>query len=290
MDKTELARTRPTNAPARRGVRRRLGLAICGSLAVMLPAVAAADIIGHRAVYTLSLNRVVGDSNVADARGVFAVEWTDNCDGWAVEQSYSLHVAYHEQPDQLISSRYTTWEAKDGLSYTFDVVTTRSGRRAERVQGTAEIDPETHAGSAQYVEPRGLQIRLPEGSMFPAAHTEELLSRAGAGERLWPAIVFDGANVDQPLLINAAFGGPVEAAPVSEAQPAAAGQTDLTSVGGWRVRMAVFAETTRGEEPDYEIQMDLLNNGVARMMQLDYGEFVLDADLRVIEPTPAPQC
>jgi len=263
---------------------------MCCSLAALLPAAASAEIAGHRAVYTLSLNRIVGDSNVADARGVFAVEWTDRCDGWAVEQSYSLHVAYHEQPDQLISSRYTTWEAKDGLSYTFDVETTRSGRRTERVQGTAELDRATHAGSASYVEPRGLEIALPVGAMFPASHTEAMLSRAETGERLWPAVVFDGANVDQPLLINAAFGNPVEAAPEGEAQPAAVGQTDLTAVAGWQIRMAIFPETSASEEPDYEIQMDLLSNGVARTMTLDYGDFVLDAELRVIEPTTAPEC
>ncbi|MGF1623589.1 MAG: EipB family protein [Alphaproteobacteria bacterium] len=255
-----------------------------------MPAAAAAEIVGHRAVYVLSLNHIVGDSNVADARGVFAVEWTDQCNGWAVEQSYSLHVAYHEQPDQLISSRYTTWEAKDGLTFNFEVETSRGGRRTERVQGTAELDPATHAGTALYVEPRGLEILLPEGAMFPAAHTEEMLSRAATGDILWPAVVFDGANTDQPLLINAAFGRPLEAGAASETRLAAHGPTDLTAIEGWRVRMAIFPETSSSEEADYEVQMDLLGNGVARSMRLDYRDFVLDADLRVIEPTPAPEC
>lgn len=290
MDTPEIENAgRISRRPGRRP-RAPWAIAVVGAVAAMAPAAASAEILGHRAVYTLSLNRIVGDSNVADARGVFAVEWTDRCDGWAVEQSYSLHVAYHEQPDQLISSRYTTWEAKDGLSFTFDVVTNRSGRRAERVQGTAELDPETHAGTAEYVEPRGLEIALPAGAMFPAAHTEAMLSRAETGERLWPAVVFDGANVDQPLLINAAFGRAVEAPSDSEAQLAAVGPTDLTTVPGWQVRMAVFPETGSGEEPDYEIQMDLLTNGVARSMRLDYGDFILDAELRVIEPTGTPEC
>lgn len=285
MQETEVTRL----STVRSNIRGRLALVACAA-AVMTPGVAAAEITGHRAVYTLSLERIVGDSNVADARGVFAVEWTDSCDGWAVEQTYSLHVAYHEQPDQLITSRYSTWEAKDGLSYVFEVETSRGGRRSERVKGTAEIDPTTHAGAALYAEPRGLEIALPEGAMFPAAHTELMLTHANLGEPLWPAVVFDGANVDQPLIINTVFGPHVDATPVSEAQLAAGGQANLTAVDGWRVRMAIFPETSQEEEPDYEIQMDLLNNGVARTMRLDYGDFILDASLRDIEQTTPPQC
>lgn len=268
----------------------RLGAGLTFALVATTSASAFADIIGHRALYTLSLNRIIGDSNVADARGIFAVEWTDSCDGWTVEQSYALHVAYHEQPDQLISSRYSTWEAKDGLTYTFEVETSRGGRRTERFSGSAELDPETHAGAALYDEPRGLEIALPAGALFPAAHTEQLIDRAAEGDRFWPAFVFDGANADQPLLINAAFGRHLDATPVSEAQLASGGQVDLTAEPGWQVQMAFFPDTSTSDEPDYEINMDLLDNGVARTMQLDYGDFVIDAELRDIEPTTAPEC
>ena len=270
-----------------------LGVAMMSLMAfagIAASSAASAEIVGHRAIYLLSLERIIGDSNVADARGIFAVEWTDRCDGWAVEQSYSLHVAYHEQPDQLITSRYTTWEAKDGLSYIFEVETSRGGRRNEHVQGTAELDPETGAGSALFLDPRGLEIVLPPGAMFPAAHTDQLLARAALGESFWSAVVFDGANVDQPLVINTALGPRMEATPATEAQLASGGQADLTTIDGWQVRMAFFPETRNGEEPDYEIDMALLSNGVARTMTLDYGDFVLDASLRDIERTEPSEC
>lgn len=261
-----------------------------GVVVTAVPGLAAAEIVGHRAIYTLSLHHIVGDSNVADARGVFAVEWTDQCDGWAVEQSYSLHIAYHEQPDQLIVSRYSTWEARDGLSYIFEVNTSRGGRRGELVKGTAELDPETRAGRAEFLEPRGLEIELPPGAMFPAYHTQQVLEQAARGVRFLPAVVFDGANVDQPLIINAVLGPRLDATPVSEAQLASGGQVALTDIEGWRVRMAIFPEPSSAEEPDYEIEMDLLNNGVARAMTLDYGDFILTAQLRDIEQTPVPEC
>lgn len=288
MQETDRSRNFQPGSISRRGAR--FGAGMCFVLIALTSSSALAGITGHRALYTLSLNRIIGDSNVADARGVFAVEWTDRCDGWAVEQSYALHVAYHEQPDQLITSQYSTWEAKDGLSYSFEVETSHGGRRTERVSGTAELDPETHAGAAIFDEPRGLEIALPAGAMFPAAHTEQMLTQAAAGANLWPAIVFDGANVDQPMMINTAFGAYHDATPVSEAQLASGGQSDLTAVAGWRVQMAFFPETNAVDEPEYEINMDLLDNGVARMMQLDYGDFVIDAELRDIEPTAAPEC
>jgi hypothetical protein len=36
--------------------------------------------------------------------------------------------------------------------------------------------------------------------------------------------------------------------------------------------------------------MDLLANGVARSMVLDYGDFALDARLQHIEMVPRPKC
>ncbi len=44
------------------------------------------------------------------------------------------------------------------------------------------------------------------------------------------------------------------------------------------------------DHPDYEVDMRLLDNGVARDMVLDYGDFAIKTSLNKIEALPKPKC
>src|SRR5690348_5612712 len=66
----------------------------------LVPAAAgAADIMPHRALYTMSLSRAGGDAGVTGASGTMAYQWGEVCDGWTVEQRYRLKMAYSESED-----------------------------------------------------------------------------------------------------------------------------------------------------------------------------------------------
>jgi hypothetical protein len=43
-------------------------------------------------------------------------------------------------------------------------------------------------------------------------------------------------------------------------------------------------------EPDYEVEVRLLENGEGQHFQLEYGDFTDDAVLDKLEPLPRPQC
>jgi len=58
----------------------------------------------------------------------------------------------------------------------------------------------------------------------------------------------------------------------------------------WRMRLAFFPADSKSEEPDYELGMRLLDNGVSRDMSLDYADYVIRARLDDIEPLPRPSC
>ncbi len=265
-----------------------LGLTAAG--AAMPSAAEAAEIAAHRAIYTLDLVSIVDDSHVADARGALVVEWRDVCDGWQVEQHYALYVSHHEQPDRRIESSYSTWESKDGLTYTFDVETSHDGRGGDRVRGSATLDPETGAGEAEYARPRGVTVELPAGTMFPMAHTREVLGQAENGGVVINRVVFDGSNVDQPLEMNVLVGARVNMGDDPSPQLAADSGNPLLEAPGWNIRMAIFPMTSVLAVPDYEIEVGLLNNGVAQTMLLDYGDFIMSASLRQIEALPAEVC
>src|SRR5260370_4766736 len=98
----------------------------------------AAEIMPHRALYTMSLGRANGDAGVTAASGTMAYQWGESCDGWTVEQRYRLKMGYAESPDVSIASNFVTWEAKDGLRYRFNQKETRNGTDNDEIRRAAK--------------------------------------------------------------------------------------------------------------------------------------------------------
>ena len=244
----------------------------------------AAEIMPHRALYTMSLARAGGDAGVTGASGTMAYQWGETCDGWTVEQRYRLKMGYADSQDVNIASSFVTWESKDGLRYRFNQKETRNGQENDEIRGTAQLDGPGEGGSAVFEKPEGKSFKLPKGALFPSAHTIMLIDKAKAGENFISKQVFDGATVDGSVLVSAVIGPKIE--PDAES----AKKSPLLNHPGWRVRLAFFPADTKAEEPDYELGMLLLDNGVSRDMVIDYGDYAIRAKLDDIEALSKPHC
>jgi hypothetical protein len=254
-------------------------------LALVVPSVAgAADIMPHRALYTMNLSKAGGDAGVTGASGTMAYQWGEVCDGWTVEQRYRLKMGYAESADVSISSNFVTWEAKDGLHYRFNQKETRNGEDNEEIRGEAKLDGAGKGGTADFEKPAGKSFKLPPGVLFPSAHTIFLIEKAQAGENFISQNIFDGATPESAVLVSAVIG------PKVEPDPEAAKKSPLLNRPGWRVRLAFFPADPKAEKPDYELGMLLLDNGVSRDMVIDYGDYAIRAKLDDIEALPKPGC
>jgi hypothetical protein len=244
----------------------------------------AAEIVPHRALYTMTLGRSGGDTGVIGANGTMAYQWGEVCDGWTVEQRYRLKMGYSETPDVSIASNFVTWEAKDGLSYRFNQKETRNGAGDEEIRGTARLDGPGKGGTADFEKPEGKSFKLPTGMLFPSAHTIFLIDKAKAGEVFISKQIFDGATVENAVLVSAVIG------PKVAPDPEAAKKSPLLNRPGWRVRLAFFPADPKAEKHDFELGMLLLDNGVSRDMVIAYGEYAIHATLDDIEALPKPGC
>jgi hypothetical protein len=247
-------------------------------------AAGAAEIMTHRALYTMTLGRASGDAGITGASGTMAYQWGESCDGWTVEQRYRLRMGYSESADVNISSNFVTWESKNGLRYRFNQKESRNGADDEEIHGEAKLDGPGKGGTATFDKPAGKSFDLPAGALFPSAHTIFLIDQAQAGENFISKHVFDGATVDNAVLVSAVIGAKV--AP----DPEAAKKSPLLNRPGWHVRLAFFPADPKEETPDYELGMLLLDNGVSRDMVIDYGDYAIRAKLDDIEPLPKTGC
>ena len=260
-----------------------LAAGLCALLAAV-PTGGAATISPHRAFYSMSLGSARDDSNVIDASGAMAYEWGETCTGWTVQQRYQLKMRYAGSADVTIKSNFVTWESKDGLSYRFNQKQTRNGETEEDIRGQAKLDGPGRGGVAVLERPQPQTLRLPVGSLFPSAHTILLIDEARQGKNFLLRQVFDGASTDSAVQVSAVIGQKLVA------DPAAAKRNPLLERPSWPVRLAFFPADTKIEKPDYELGMQLLDNGISRSMVIDYGDYSIKAKLDDIEALDRPSC
>lgn len=283
-----------------------VGAAIClvvspGPAATAVPGVF--DVVPHRAIYRLSLLSARSSSPVVDVTGRMLFQWSDACDAWTVEQHFRMNFLYAEGEEVNMTTNYATWEAKDGASYHFNVRKTVNGQVDEELKGEANAGAPGRDGAVKFIKPEADDLKLAPGVIFPTRHTQVLLENAVAGEHFVARGVFDGADADGPTEISAVIG---KRAILKDGVSAVAGAKDrptrevlladakrdthLLSGPVWPVRLAFFPAKSDNTAPEYEMSMLLLHNGIAEAMQIDYGDFTVNAVLETLEPLPRSGC
>jgi hypothetical protein len=248
----------------------------------------AAELVSHRAFYRLSLASLSADGEISDVQGGIGYEISDGCDGWIVEQQYAMSVLWSNGTEMDSSDSFVSWESKDGLNYRFNVKKFRDGTEYMMINGNAELESKGGAGMARFDGAESDRIALPKGTVFPTEHTIGLVRSAREGAKFDRQLVFDGSEVES-------------AAPVSTVilaqRPAKDDGILIPPLGPhpvWPMKLAFYAAEGKagpGEElPEFELSMDLQENGIAAALVLQFDGFSLNGTLESLEALPEAGC
>ncbi|SDG43473.1 MULTISPECIES: EipB family protein [Thalassobaculum] len=244
----------------------------------------AVEILPHRALYKVTLDKAASGSSIVDVQGRMGFEWRDACDGWAVEQRYAMEFSRADGDGSVIQSTYSTWESKAGDIYRFFVKRDRGGGE-ERIEGKAVMPLPLGSGPGKvtFAEPELQELKLPKDTLFPTEHTIRMIAAATSGKRFLRAPVFDGGEPEAPSLISAVLGkGKDDVLPSIKSE----------AVQGtyYPSRLAWFGPDSEGSEPDFEMSIEVLANGIARLILVHYSDFSVRMSLEEVEALPAPDC
>ena len=245
------------------------------------------QLLPHQATYNLTLAKSVsGGASVTSARGKLEYEWSDVCDGWSVRQRSRILVTHADGGEIDFGWTLTAWEARDGLTYRFFLRRLYSGGEDEAVRGEAQLDGPGLGGTATFSEPEPRTVDLPKGTVFPSQHNFLVIEAAEADALpLW-RMVFDGSGDDSGLYgVNVAL-----AAGVPPGTTTSLDTPLLRDAASWRLVIAYFDPEDETAPPEYEQQLRLFAHGVVDELKLDYGDFVLDAELVELAPLPPSDC
>ena len=246
---------------------------------------AAPSFLPHRAVYDLSLGRSRGDGSITRAEGKLEFEWADVCSGWTVSQRTRVQMVTAKGEAFDFGWTLSSLESRDGREYRFFIRRFNADGSTEEVRGEAHLREPGGKGLANFTQPRAREFPLPKGTLFPTGHSLLLIETArNGGLPMWRT-VFDGSGKEGLFGINAALSQVLPSDAPTRFESAL-----LRGQESWRLNLAYFGMDETVAAPEHEQTLRLFANGVVDEMLLDYGDFVLKADLAVLEALPDPGC
>lgn len=239
-------------------------------------------LVPHKALYDIRLTGKKSSANVANISGKMFYEWKPSCDAWITNHRYDLTYEYIEAPSVRVTSEFSTYESFDGKQYNFTSQRKTGGMVFEELRGAVEAQDTEYPNAAVFTIPEDLSFELPKGTLFPVAHTLDVLEKIKEGKKFYKATIFDGSDEDGPVDVNSFIGKPYE----YQQDKLSSEGVDQNLVKGkvWNLRLAFFPLDAYSPTSDYEMSVVFHENGVISHMDIDYTDFSVSQNLIAIEP------
>ncbi|MBC6717184.1 DUF1849 family protein [Aurantimonas sp. DM33-3] len=250
----------------------------------------AADIVPHLAVYDMSMLRKSSDLVGGSGRIALKLE-RETCE--QIELDYRF-VARFEREDATVVTDQQTVSVENfaARAYHFTTRTFVDNVEGWVIRGSAtNTDTRTRV---EIAEPSAETFDLPL-SVFPTAHTMDLIDMAIAGESLVEARLYDGDNEAGKLLTTTAIITPVEAeaTPPGPANPEAASSpvAAMLDLRRWRVAESYYNSDSKLDGlPLFQTSYTLYENGISDDIIIDNGDYAFSGSLSKLELAAAPDC
>jgi len=252
---------------------------------------AAIPLAPHRAIYDLKLGQLRGKRSLEAVRGRIVYDFAGNmCDGYDLRFRQVTELDSGEGKTALSDLRSTSWEEGASRSLRFDSQNYLDQKLVDSVDGHADKGPGGVTVKLLKPKPSTMDIGT---AVFPSEHMRRIIAAAREGKTLLELTVYDGSETGQKVYQSLTVIGkriaPNEHAP----SDAAAGQAAFAGLERWPVTISYFdrAQQGQGEQtPVYAISFEAYENGVARALLLDYGDFTVSGDLTSLEMKDAKPC
>jgi hypothetical protein len=243
-------------------------------------------LVPHRGIYDIGLKSAQDRSGITSAQGRMVIEVQGgSCEGWTVDFRMVNQFMTESGTSRLLDVRSSSWESPDGKEMRYNERQFVDNALQDESTLTAAVGNDGKPGKGKMTKPSEKEFEIPAGTIFAVAHQIKLVELARKGETRDASIVFDGSDGEKSMEVISFFGVPNKSPKVETAKP-------LSNLTSWPVSISYFPrkDGKSEETPDYQVSMQLFDNGVSGDLVLDYGEFVLNAHLAKLDLLERPKC
>ncbi|MGH6815619.1 MAG: cell envelope integrity EipB family protein [Hyphomicrobiaceae bacterium] len=270
------------------------GLAMLSSLALQPARTAPADeivLVPHRAIYDLRLEKTRPGAGVSDLSGRLVYEIQGNaCVGYTQTMRFVTRMTNQEGNILTTDLRSSSWEDGAGKRLRFDASTHRDEQPPEATRGEA-----ARTGEAIRIEldrPKKKKLDIRSATLFPIQHSLALISAAQAGQTIFTADLYDGSEKGEKVYATTAAIGKRRPPGANKDLPAVKNAEKLDDHAAWPIALSYFdlGKDREDSAPSYELAYLFFDNGVTRLLSIDYSDFAIRAPLKELTFLGTGQC
>lgn len=236
----------------------------------------------HKALYEIKMKSKKNSAKVANIHGKMVYEWKPSCEAWVSSHNFDMTYEYFETPPVRITSDFSNYESFDGKEFNFTSTRKSGDLMLDEIRGNAQINSEKNSGGeVHYNKPEKTNFPLPQETLFPMAHTLDVLKKIKSGKKFHKATIFDGSDTDGPVDVNSIIiGSSAYERPKEYADQI---NEDLIRSEAWNIRLAFFPLMKYEVTSDYEMSLVFHENGVISDMIIEYDDFSISQKLMALE-------
>jgi hypothetical protein len=245
----------------------------------------------HRAIYELKLAHSHGSSASMSARGRILYDFSgSSCEGYALQFRQVSELDNGEGKVTLSDLRSTSWEEGAARRFVFKSQNYLNETLVDSVDGQAER--QTGKVVVSLSKPADKTFDLEADIAFPTDHMRRIIAAAQEQKTILEAPLYDGSDKGDKVFNTLTVIGKVIAPNERVPSDAAAGQQALAGLKRWPVTVSYFDRgAAPGDQPPvYAISFELYENGISRVLTLDYNDFAIAGELTSLEIRDTPPC
>lgn len=244
----------------------------------------------HRAIYDLSLAEARGKQSVEAVRGRILYDFSGSaCDGYTLQFRQVTQLDSAEGKSAISDLRTSNWEEGDGSRFRFASHNFLNNNPTDAAEGKAERQGDNAAVTLTRPQAKTFEAK---NVVFPSDQMRRIITAARAGQTFVELGVYDGSDNGEKIYNTmTVIGRPIR--PGSAPPPdLVEGEKGLAELTRWPITVSYFdrAKADSDQTPLYSISFEVYENGIARALKLDYGNFVLAGTMSSLEVKDAKSC
>ena len=251
----------------------------------------ALDLATYRALYVFEPTRIdqTAVSRPVDGQLAYEVSGSE-CAGYTIDSRFANRFTDSEQSDRLIDLQSSTYESTDGLQLEVIQKQFVNKKPADDLRISISRNTAGDEGLGEMKGSKAKSFKVAKEALFPTAHQKKLLALAQSGATHDVTDLYDGSNdVKQYRVVT--FISKRRAPGSYESDVKNPLIKDLQKQASWSFQLGYYPlEDKQAEEPEFQANFNMYENGVSTEMLFDYGTYAMRGKIMQFELTKPETC
>jgi hypothetical protein len=254
-------------------------LGFLSAMALLGPSWASAQMLPHRAEYTLRLGAAANAPRV----GTAVQDLILDCNGWRMEREIKGELAVTPSLKMNVVSRLDSEELDAGKVFRFQTQLSQNGS-ARMTQGMVQRDGD--ALSAEIDSATGAShLALPEPTFMPVSWVKHLIDKLRTGSAPFAGFLFDAEGTRDAFMVD------VKRTDLKVLRRRPPADKPITIDGeSWPVFLSFSRRSESPQKPLFTMTAQLYESGVVDRLTVDAHVAIVTADLQSLEMHDVPAC